>query len=215
MPAAWRPAWGTLARDSLRRPARRSPRWSGLRAWDGFRPGPSAPSLPLPKPLLATQEMGAVVIMALSALYWFPMCNPAASGTHLQLWECLLVRAQPLVFSSLSQNHFRTWPFEKIPCKEDLIKPGCQPGPAPAALTGGCSPVGRARSRGAPREATWGGRDFDPAGPGLRCALAVGTEAALPGGRRGSPAAQGTPVLWLAGLCSFVGSRQSTLSFLP
>lgn len=37
--AAWRPARGTLAKDGLRGPACRSSRWSGLRAWGGFRPG--------------------------------------------------------------------------------------------------------------------------------------------------------------------------------
>ena len=95
-----------------------------------------------------------MVIMALSALYWFPMCNPVASGTYLQLWECLLFQARPLVFSSLSQHHFRTWLFEKTPCEKDLIEKGCRWAPAPATLER-VAP----EWAGAPPEVTRGGRE--------------------------------------------------------
>lgn len=94
-----------------------------------------------------------MVIMALFALHWFPVWNPAASGTHLQLWECLLFRARPLVCSSLSQNQFRAWLFEKTPCKKDLIEKGCRC-PPPPLCPEDCSRVG-----GAPPEATRGGRE--------------------------------------------------------
>lgn len=42
-----------------------------------------------------------MVIIACSAVYSFPMWNPVASKTHLQLWECLQLKADPLIFPSL------------------------------------------------------------------------------------------------------------------
>lgn len=136
-----------------------------------------------------------MVMMALSALSWFPVCNPVAGGTHLQLWECWLFQAELLVFSSLSQNHFRTWLFEKIPCKKDLIKPGCQLSPAPARPERIAPEWAGPRSHGAPREVTWGSRESDCEHPGVRFALGAAPETAVLCGRQGLAGhdSQGTP----------------------